>query len=348
MKNTSKKRRTSQGEELIVFKMQAESGACLTLSNYGASIIGWEILNEKGELDDIVVSLAQPEDYLKYRTYLGATIGRVAGRISLGEWQNQSVKVQLQQNEGVNHCHGGSVGFDNQFWDGEFVQTEEEQFVRFTLVSPNGAAGYPGMVEMVVEYHFTEDNQVKIDLKAKADQKTLINPTNHVYFNLAGKEETSVGQHELQLNSDRFAPINAENIPTGELVEVQGSIFDFNDGQSIASVLANQHPQILQSQGLNHAFLMKPKLDYAGCLSHQATKRKLYFKSTAPSAVIYSGNHFAGELLLKNNQRIQQHGGIAIEMQALPDAIHHPKFGDIELKPGEEFHREIWFQLICL
>ncbi|MGX7419327.1 aldose epimerase family protein [Carnobacterium gallinarum] len=335
---------TNTHQKISIVQLENNNGFKATLSNYGASLIGLMFPNNQGEQENVVLNLAKPLDYLTERTYLGATIGPVAGRITLGQWYKEQQLIQLEQNEGNNHCHGGSHAFDNQFWKMEMNENTQGSYVCFSLVLPAGCEGYPGNRLVTVDYQLTEENQLKIRYHAETDETTILNPTNHTYFNLSGGNEATIANHELQLNSSLFAPLNEENLPTGELVQVTGSVFDFSKKQILSRCLQSQDIQVRQQQGLNHPFILEGNQLYDGCLSHNPSGRKVYFKTTAPSIVIYTGNHFTGENTPENQATIQKHGGIALEMQGLPDAPNHQGFGSIILHPQVDYLREDCYQ----
>ncbi|CAM4320028.1 aldose epimerase family protein [Listeria booriae] len=322
-----------------VYQLENTNGISMRFMNYGATVIAIETPDSRGEMDNIILSLPTPHDYTKEKTYLGATIGRVAGRIRVGEWT-----FPLEKNEGDNHCHGGTIGFESRFWDGEPFQEETRVGVRFTYHSPAFENGYPGNLTATVCHSLDHENNWRTTYTATTDATTLFNPTNHVYFNLAGSKENTIHNHTLTIQSDAYLPLTAENLPTGEIKNVQNTPFDLRTATPLQAVLASNHRDIQQSQGLNHPFILNNQQHSAATLTHPDTGRQISIITTAPAVIAYTGNHFNQDFTLSTGQKVTKYAGIALETQQLPDAIHHPNFGNIILQPDQPFYSETTYQ----
>ena len=260
---------------------------------------------------NVVVSLKTPDDYLQDTSYLGAIVGRYANRIAGGRFPLNGKTVQIEQNEGRNHLHGGSVGFHKRIWAAECLG---EQAVRFTLHTPDGDAGYPGALTMHVTYR-VEGSRLFLDFEGVSTKDTILAPTTHMYFNLGGTE--SILGTTLQINASRWIPVDGELIPTGELRPAEGP-FDFRTPHTIA-------------QNFDHGFV----LDGPDALVAEDGGVRLSLHTDYPALQLYTGEFLSGKL--HPNQ------GFAIEPEACPDTPNHPEFGSSVLKAGETFHRSITY-----
>lgn len=321
---------------LTIHRLQNKQGTSLELLNYGATLYRVLTKDKNGELRNIILSLSSPEAYLTQKTYLGASIGRVAGRTSQGVWGAH----QLERNEGLNHLHGGTIGFESRYFSAQPFKTENSQGVTFSYDSPDGENGYPGNLHAEICYTLYEDNHFTIEYTGETDAMTLFNPTNHAYFNLSG--ETTIAQHVLSVKSTAYLPINAENLPSGSIHSVTDTGFDLQSPAPLSEILTK--PDIKAGNGLNHPFMLEEKAPQI----HLASSKSgidLQIGTTYPCTVLYTGSHFNNDFQLDNGHAVSPYAGIAFETQLPPDAIHHPAFGDIQLHPGEKFHAKTSYQL---
>ncbi|MBP1040902.1 galactose mutarotase [Vagococcus sp. BWB3-3] len=303
----------------------------LSLLNYGATITHLATKDRWGQKENIVVNFEKVEDYLAERSFIGSAVGRVAGRIRKGKWGNDK-SVQLVCNEGVNHLHGGEIGFDNTFWSYRIEEKVDQLIILFRRQSPHLESGYPGNLEMNIRFTLYQDT-LKIEYEGYADRKTLLNPTNHTYFNLSGSKRTSILDHHLWINSANYLPLGNEHLPTGDSQPVEGTVFDLRASRQLSEVLFSTDSQIQQEDGLNHPFLLSHTTTYIGSLSHAKSGRKVLITCHNPVMIVYTGNHFKGQPCIK-------YGGIALETQDYPDAVTHPQFPNHWLELGELFHRQ--------
>lgn len=309
---STKDEEITSGEKLIEYTIQNEKFK-VRLLNYGATLRAIELPNEAGVFENIILAHANNQDYLKERSFLGASVGRVAGRIKKGEWGT----VQLDQNEGVNHLHGGDIGFDNVYWEATISRKKESVTVSFTHFFASGVGGYPGNLKMTIHYVIYETKELKIIFEGVTDQKTLLNPTNHAYFNLSGGKEPTIASHELFLASDFYLPLEADHLPTGEVLK---KIKLLEQAELLGNILKSSHLEIYQEDGLNHAFLLKKGVKPSVILSHTQSNRKLKITTSYPSVVCYTGNHFSDDDFGK-------HSAIALEFQKVPDVDHFDYLG---------------------
>lgn len=314
-------------ENLIEYTIQNEEFR-VRLLNYGATLRSIELLDDTGNFENIILAHPNNRDYLKERSFLGASIGRVAGRIRKGEWKKQ----QLNQNEGNNHLHGGDSGFDNVYWEAGISQDETSVTVSFSRSFPSGLSGYPGNLAMTIHYIIYKNKELKIIFEGRSDQETLLNPTNHAYFNLSGGRET-VASHELFLASQYYLPLDQEHLPTGEVLRKNKLL-----GQTklIGDILKSSHLEIRQEDGLNHAFLLEKASNPSVILTCSTNNRELKITTSYPSVVCYTGNHFDGTFLDK-------HAGIALECQNIPDVDHFDYLGTNVLEKETDYSEYIHY-----
>lgn len=329
------------GEEIIdEYTLTNSKGLSLSVLTYGAMIKSIRMPNREGVIEEITVNIESLDDIIQDRPFHGTVIGPVAGRIANGSYFDGQKEIQLDQNEQDYTLHGGFNGLDNQNWSAESFEKEAEGQVILRTCHQAGESGFPGNIEVTVIYTLNEQNEVKIEYKAQTDQKTLFNPTNHVYFNLSGTKEESVAQHELFVNSDYYAVLDEKNIPTGELRPVNQTDFDFNQMKQVETILASNEPEIVLRNGLDHPFIVKQTPNQVQAkLYHPKTGRLLEMRTDAEAVIIYTHNHHQ----LTDTEEINPHSGIALETSSLPNAVNQPEFSSIWLEEGEEFQSQTTF-----
>ena len=332
-----------EGRPVYEYTLENSQGMQLSAMDYGATITAIKTPDKDGRLENITLGFDSVEPYVTYRPYYGATIGRVAGRIAKGKFELEDETVQLMINEGVNHHHGGSPAFDSRFWEVQMKATSEsdESSLTFTYLSPDNENGYPGNLEVQVKYSLTEANEWKIQYTATTDQTTLFNPTNHVYFNLTGNHANGVLDHQMQLNSDFYASLESDSVPTGDLLDVTDSPFDFRQASPLKTGVESTHPQTVSNRGYDHPFILNQVLNGKanGEITDPISKRRVRFSTDREAVVVYL-NNWAEGLYEIDGQAVRPYSGVALETQMLPDAIHQDHFGSTVLKPGEKFYSE--------
>jgi aldose 1-epimerase len=296
---------------------------------YGGAITSLWAPDRNGAFGDIVLGFGALEDYVSNPRYFGALIGRHANRIAQGRFTLNGVEYQLPRNNGANHLHGGFQGFDKRVWSA----TEDENVLHLSYFSKDGEEGYPGNVEAFVDYRL-DDNELSIEYRASTDRDTIVNLTNHSYFNLKG--EGTILKHELTLNADSFTPVSEDLIPTGEIKPVSDTPMDFRDGRTIGSQLG------LTASGYDHNFVLNDwdgSLKSAVRLYEPVSGRVLEILTTQPGMQFYSGNFLDGSFIGKNGVAYVKYAGLCLEPQHFPDAPNHPHFPSTVLRPGEEYRQ---------
>lgn len=329
MKIQTEKITEIDSNELFEITLISPSGMQVVFLNYGASIEKFLIPTETG-LKNMVLSLPEPVDYLRERTFLGAAIGRVAGRIRQGQWASNNQLLQLEVNEGRNHLHGGFSGFDTAFWDFETTSDEVQASVTFTRIDKALRNGYPGNLTVSFQYTLA-GNELTLEIRAQSDERTLFNPTNHVYFNLSA--EATIENHWLAVNSNSYLPLDAESLPTGEVMKVTGTAFDFRASKKLGDIFVSTDEQLIEQAGLNHPFLLEAGSEQV-VLSLPKEKRSVAMTTSAPSVIIYSGNHFGKTPIAGHD--LPQYAGIALEAQFPPTADN--QLNEIVLEAATPFY----------
>ncbi len=333
------------GTDVTAYTLTNPDGISLTAMTYGATITELLMPDKNGKTENVILAMDSLGDYVTHRPFYGATIGRVAGRISKGAFDLDGTSYQLVVNEGVNHHHGGPTGLDTQVWDAEVQTSADEASIHFTTVDEDGANGYPGTLSVTVSYTLTADNEWKVAYRATTDQATLFNPTNHVYFNLSGDNNKPILQHNLQLNSAVFAELGDGNLPTGALLPAEGTPFDFRNGGKLTVAADGSHPQTRKVAGFDHPFLLQHDEGQPDAiLSDTESGRCVKMYTDQDCVVIYMHNAATDKYTIGGNPVIQ-YAGITLETQALPDAINQEGFGDIVLRPEEVYAAETIYKL---
>ncbi|ADW70235.1 aldose epimerase family protein [Granulicella tundricola] len=306
----------------------------VTLTNYGARIISILAPDRTGHQANVVLSHASLEAYEADRTaYLGATIGRVANRIAKGRFTLDGVEYQLPINNAPNNLHAGPEGFDRRLW----TATEFPDAVEFTLTSPAGDQGFPGTLTVTVRYTLTA-SALQIEFTATTDAPTIVNLTNHAYFNLSGNASTSIEDHILQIAATHYTPKSAANVPTGELAPVAGTPFDFRQPQPIGSRIEDPILSLYEGIGYDHNFVLTPApVAPAATVTHPPTGRTLTVHTTEPGVHFYTGDFLA------QNGTHPNRTGFCLETQHFPDSPNHPHFPSTILRPGETFRSATTF-----
>lgn len=320
-----------------------DKGAQVVLSSLGAAIVSIKLPNGDGTLTDVVIGYDDPESYLDDGPCSGKVPGRYANRIANGHFTLDGKEYTLPVNNGPNHLHGGPDGFQNRIWQ---CSIDADNKVVFTLESPDGDAGYPGNLRATVTYNWDNDNCLTIDTRAITDAPTIVNLTNHAYFNLDGHDSGSCLGHTLKLHCSKWLPTDDTLIPTGEIAPVEGTPMDFTKEHTIGERMDEDFEALKIGKGYDHCWLID---DYDGTLREIATLRseksgrKLIVSTTQPGAQVYPGDWLEGCPIGKNGAVYHDYSAVAIECQGCPDAPNHANFPSQRLNPGEEYHQIIKF-----
>lgn len=316
------------------FKLKNKNGMEVSFLNYGCIITKILVPDRDGNVENVVLGYTSAEQYADNPWYLGAVIGRFAGRIGGGSFELDGKTYTLEQNDGTNHLHGGKSGFDRVIWQSEYVADG----VRFTHESPDGEGGYPGTLKLAVTYTLNDKNEFAIQYEAVSDAPTLLNMTNHTYFNLSGGLKRDITGHHLQMDSDQYAELNDQLLPTGVLQPVDGTTFDFRRGQTIQAGTTSQDPQNkLAGGGYDHPFMLNERRSIV--LSEEQSGRVLTIKTNQDCVVLYTGTQITEGVELEGGKSFK-YAGLCLETQALPDSIHHPHFPQSKLEANERYEAE--------
>ena len=324
---------TFSGQPVFLYTLTNAKGDEVKITNYGGTITSWITRDKEGNKSNIVLGFDSLSGYLTPPPYFGATIGRYGNRIAGAQFTLDGHSYRLAANNGPNHLHGGLKGFDKVVWTADSVDPTNP---RLTLqyLSKDGEEGYPGNLSTTVTFTLSDANELTIDYTATTDKATPVNLTNHSYFNLTGDASRTILDHSLQIDADRYTPVDSTLIPTGELAPVKGTPFDFTTphkiGERIASVPGGyDHNFVLNKGGRDGARV--------ALLSDPLSGRTLAVYTTEPGLQFYSGNFLDGTLTNRDGKKIQQHAALCLETQHFPDSPNQPSFPSTILKPGETY-----------
>ncbi|KXT77522.1 Aldose 1-epimerase [Streptococcus sp. DD11] len=322
-----------KGQEVRTYTFENDLGYRLTVMNYGATVVQYITPDRQRRWANIVVGFDRFEDYIGNSPKYGASIGPVAGRIAGAAFELNGRAYQLEANNGPNCNHSGSSG-----WDSSLFELEEVSDDGLTLYTEraHGCGGFPGNLKVWVSYTLTEKGELEISYQVQTDRDTLVNPTNHSYFNLSGDFQQPIDRHILQLHTSGVYPIAPDGIPAKKADREPGFVKRLQEGVSLQDIFADQDEQIHIVSGLDHPFELDRSRTTAGSLYDTDSGRWLTFKTQAPCLVLYTANVVDEKVILKGRPMVQ-HNGLAIESQALPDAIHSDRQADVILRAGQIF-----------
>jgi len=339
-KNFNKKLQEIQ-VELITLKNK--NGMTMQITNYGGRIVSLFVPNKHGQWNDVLLGYDNIDAYPEDPYYMGALVGRYANRIDGGRFSLFGKEYQLTQNAGNNHLHGGFSGLHAKVWIPEKMADNE---LRLSVSSPHGEDGYPGSVSIEVRYRIRDDNALHISFLARTDQATIINLTSHPYFNLSGDFSKPVLNHLLQLEADQFTPVNQDLVPTGEIVAVQDTVFDFRTFKPIGRKIENDDPQLKLAGGYDHNFILlkqEHRISKAATVIEKENGIKMEMFTSEPGLQFYSGN-FLKETDGKFGQKFDYRTGFCLEAQHFPDSPNHPHFPMTILMPDQIYRQDTIFK----
>ena len=321
-----------------------KNGASVMLTERGAGIVSIVVPDRNGVMGDVVLGYRDEESYLGDGPCAGKIPGRFANRIAGGCFTLDGREYQLVKNNPDYQLHGGPDGFSNRLW--KVAQTSESRAV-FTLDSPDGDQGYPGAMHVEATYTWGDDNALTLEIKATADKPTVVNLTNHTYWNLDGEDSGSIFDHVLKINASRWLVTSEALIPTGELAPVEGTPMDFRTAKPIGRDIKADFPALRYGKGYDNCWVLdgQPGLKLAAELNSETSGRHLEIWTDQPAAQVYTGNWLDGSPVSKSGRSYRDYDGVAIECQGFPDAPNHPDFPSCVLRPGETWSRTIIFKL---
>jgi aldose 1-epimerase len=332
--------KTAEGTAVDLYTLTNARGVQVQITNYGGIVVSLLAPDREGALDDVVLGFDSLDEYRQHNLYFGCIVGRYGNRIANGRFTLDGVEYVLAQNDGQNHLHGGIRGFDKVVWDAEPTQGQDSAALKLSYLSPDGEEGYPGNLSVTVVYTLSEDDALQIDYTATTDEPTVVNLTNHSYFHLAGAGSGDVLGHELMIDADRFTPVSAALIPTGELRSVTGTPSDFRRSTPIGARIDQDDEQLRYGGGYDHNWVLNHEagaLGLAARVYEPTTGRTMEVHTTEPGVQCYTGNVMPPSIAGKDGRTYVWRGGLCLETQHFPDSPNQPSFPSTVLRPGGRY-----------
>lgn len=329
------------GRDVYNYLLKNDAGMSVRICEFGGAIMEISVPDRLGRFTDVVAGYDSLRDYVLAPGYLGALVGRVCNRIANGKFELDGKEYQIYQNNNGNSLHGGKVGYSHKIWGVKAEDGEEPRLI-LTLVSPNGDENYPGTLSVTVTYTLLRSNALSIHYEATTDQKTIVNLTNHAYFNLGGFSSGKIFDHVLQMDADRYIPTDESLIPTGEIRSVEGTPFDFREPKTIGADFDLENPDMKLAGGYDHCLCFAGGETKAPVLRIEAYEpnsgRLMQVYTNQPAVQFYTGNFmWEIEAPLKGGCPASVQAAFCLETQKMPDAINHTNFDDVVLNPGEKY-----------
>ncbi|MDR9407742.1 MAG: aldose epimerase family protein [Balneolaceae bacterium] len=327
------------GRSVELFTLTNENGMKVSITNYGGIVTSIRVPDNDGNIEDVVLGFDDLEKYKAGHPFFGAIAGRYANRIANGQFELNGEVYELARNNGENHLHGGNEGFDKKLWDAEV--NEDENSVTLSYLSPDGEEGYPGNLDVDVTYTLTENNELQIDYHATTDKATVVNLTNHSYFNLSGDPSQGILDHLLTIQADRYTPVDEGLIPTGELRAVGGTPFDFTEPETVGARIESIPPGYDHNYVLNNPNSGVRKIT---TVEHEESGRIMEVYTDQPGVQLYTGNFLDGSITGHHRVPIEQYAALCLETQTFPDSPNKPDFPTPVLNPGETYETTTIYQ----
>ena len=336
---------TKEGKKITLYTLTNSHHMEIRAMNYGAIIVSLRVPDRKGQVADIVLGHDTLQGYFDNSPHLGGLVGRYANRIANGSFTLDGVKYSLPKNNGPNTLHGGIKGFDQAVW--QDAPLKGKTGVAFSYLSKDGEEGFPGNLKVKVTYSLTEANELVINYEATTDKPTVLNLSQHSYFNLAGEGTGDILNHEVMINADRFTPVDSTMIPTGELRPVKGTPLDFTTQTKVGARIDDNYEQVVLGKGYDHNFVINRKAEglVSAARAYEPTSGRVMEISTdQPGVQFYTGNFLDGTVTGKQGHVYKQRYGLCFETQHFPDSPNHPEFPSVVLRPGQTFHSRTIFK----
>lgn len=327
------------GKAVDLFTMKNKKGMEISVMNYGGIILSIKAADKDGVFKDVALGYDSLSHYIKSSPYFGALIGRYGNRIAKGKFILDGKRYQLPINNEANHLHGGPQGFDKVYWNIQDISDSSQAILKLIYLSKDGEQGYPGNLDVEVLYILTDDNELKIQYQATTDKKTIVNLTQHTYFNLGGHKSPDILGHHLSINANSFLPVGETLIPTGVLQSVQGTPFDFLTSKTIGSRINEKNTQLIYGKGYDHCWALNSNGNFekVATLSDSISGRIVEVFTDQPGLQFYSGNFLDGSNVGKGGTVYKFRQGLCLETQHFPDAPNKSSFASVQLNPGETY-----------
>lgn len=323
------------GKEVYLFTLTNNAGNVLRVTNYGAKINWIEIPDKNGKKDNITFGYDTFEETVKGDMSFGSVVGRYANRIANAKFSIDGVEYNTPVNNGPNTLHGGPNGWHSVVWDSEVLKESKSPAVKFSYVSPDMEAGFPGTVTVSVVYTWTDNNEIVMDYTYSTDKKTVVNVTNHAYFNLHGAGNGDILDHVLTLKASAFTPVDSVMIPTGEIRPVAGTPFDFNAPHTIGERIGENYDQLILGKGYDHNYILDNKEEVDVTVYEPVSGRTLEVITDQPGMQLYTGNFLDGTKKGHGGKAFNHRSGFCLESGHYPDSPNHPEFPTTIINPGE-------------
>ncbi len=331
--------KTPSGAAVTLTTSTNAHGLVLKTIDYGAYVVGVAVPDRQGKVAEITLGFDTFDEYLRHKAHFGGTVGRFGNRIAKGKFTLDGHEYQLATNNGPNHLHGGPAGFDFLMWKGEPIETADAVGMKYTLHSPDGQENYPGTLDASVSYTLTNNDELKMEYTAVTDKPTIINLTNHAYWNLKGRGLGDIADHELMLAADQYIPVDATAIPLGPIAPVAGTVMDFTSSKSIGAGMEKTDNGPGNPRGYDHCYVLRSQdgsLALAARVKEKSTGRVMEISTTEPGIQFYSGNFLDGDPI---NGGYKAHAALCLETQHYPDSPNQPKYPSTVLRPGQKYHQ---------
>lgn len=338
---------TKEGQKVDRYRLKTDKGMEVDIITYGGIITSLKVPDSNGVSEDVVLGFTKLGDYLESNPFFGALVGRYGNRIAKGKFSIDGTDYTLATNNGENHLHGGLKGFDKVVWEGSVEKGEDFATLKLSYLSKDMEEGYPGNLSVTVGYTLTDDNSLNIVYEATTDKPTIVNLTNHTYFNLSGDFSQTVLDHEVMINADHYLPVDEGLIPTGKLAEVEDTPFDFRNPKPIREDIGKDHQQLTIGGGFDHCWVLNDQdggLRLSATAYHAKSGRLLEVLTTEPGVQFYTANFLNGTLPSKNGGTYGQRSGFCLETQHYPDSPNRPSFPSVLLSPGETYSSQTTFR----
>lgn len=334
------------GREVHQYTLENRSGTVAQVIDYGATVTSLKVPDRNGRMNDVVLGYDSLQGYMEGTAYFGAIVGRYGNRIGKGRFSLDGKDYQLTINDGENHLHGGKIGFNKVLWEAKPGGADEASLL-LQYTSRDGEEGYPGTVTLKVTYTLTDNNELRIDYDGTTDKATVLNPTQHSYFNLSGSFENAILDHLLMIDADGITPVDKGLIPTGQIADVADTPMDFRRPMAIGAHIDDRNEQLAFGKGYDHNWVLKGsagKVRKVAELYEAGSGRMMTVFTDQPGLQFYSGNFLDGSAIGKNGVSYKHRSGLCLETQAFPDTPNKPQFPQVTLRPGQTYRQTTIYQ----